>query len=77
MRGVYIPHFWSNLSKNFSFRGPTPLLLHRSGWNLAWRGRLVPSSMPNFPPIGAIDRSIDRTCRPCGAKNLKIGLLVN
>jgi len=28
----------------------------------------VPSSMPNFTPIGA-------TCRPCGAKNLKIGLL--
>ena len=27
----------------------------------------VPSSMPNFTPIGA-------TCRPCGAKNLKIGL---
>ena len=28
---------------------------------------LVPSIMPNFTPIGA-------TCRPCGAKNLKIGL---
>jgi len=27
----------------------------------------VPSSMPNFTPIGA-------TCRTCGAKNLKIGL---
>jgi len=27
----------------------------------------VPSSMPNFTPIGA-------TCRPCEAKNLKIGL---
>jgi len=26
------------------------------------------SSMPNFTPVGA-------TCRPCGAKNLKIGLL--
>jgi len=26
------------------------------------------TSMPNFTPIGA-------TCRPCGAKNLKIGLL--
>jgi len=31
------------------------------------RGPLVPSSMPYFTPIGA-------TCRPCGAKNLKIGL---
>jgi len=29
---------------------------------------LLPSSMPNFTPIGA-------TCRPCRAKNLKIGLL--
>jgi len=27
----------------------------------------VPSSMPNFTPIGA-------TCLPCRAKNLKIGL---
>ena len=27
-------------------------------------------SMPNFTPIGA-------SCRPCGAKNLKIGLWVN
>jgi len=31
-------------------------------------GGPVPSSMPNFTPIGA-------TYRPCGAKNLKIGLL--
>jgi len=30
----------------------------------------VPSSTPNFTPIGA-------KCRPCGAKNLKIGLWVN
>ena len=28
---------------------------------------MVPSSTSNFTPIGA-------TCRPCGAKNLKIGL---
>ena len=61
--------FWSNLSKNFSFWGPTPLLLHR--WVEIWHGggdqELVPSSVPNFTPIGA-------TCGPCGAKNLKIGL---
>jgi len=45
--------------------------LHRWGWNLAWRrGPSVPSSTPNFTPIGA-------TCRPCGAKNLKTGLWVN
>jgi len=41
-------------------KGP---LLHAK-WR---RGPLVPSSMPNFTPIGA-------TCRPCGTKNLKIGL---
>jgi len=29
-----------------------------------------PSSVPNFTTIGA-------TCRPCGAKNLKIGLGAN
>jgi len=34
------------------------------GWK---RGLSIPSSMPNFTPIGA-------TCGPCGAKNLKIGL---
>jgi len=35
-----------------------------------WHGGGVPSSAPNFTPIGA-------TCRPCGAKNLKIGFWVN
>jgi len=30
--------------------------------------RKVPSSTPNFIPIGGA------TCRPCGAKNLKIGV---
>ena len=35
-------------------RGDT---LHRWGWNLAWRrGPKVPSSMPNFTPIGATTR---------------------
>ena len=35
-------------------RGDT---LHRWGWNLAWRrGLKVPSSMPNFTPIGAKTR---------------------
>jgi len=63
--------FWSNLSKNFSFGGPTPLSLHRLGWNLARRREpSVPSSVPNFTPIGV-------TRRPCGAKDLKIGLWVN
>ena len=35
-------------------RGDT---LHRWGWNLAWRrGPKVPSSLPNFTPIGATTR---------------------
>jgi len=50
--------FLSNLSKNFSFWGPTPLSLHQWGWNA------------KFHPIGA-------TCRPCGAKRLKISLWIN
>jgi len=33
----------------------------------AGRKMSVPSSVPNFTSISA-------TCRPCGAKNLKIGL---
>ena len=34
-------------------RGDT---LHRWGWNLSWRKAKVPSSMPNFTPIGATIR---------------------
>ena len=45
--------------------------LHRRGWNLARRrAPSVPYRVRNLTPIGA-------TCRPCGAKNLKIGLWVN
>ena len=41
--------------------------LHWSRWNLAWRsGPTVPSSLPNLTWIGS-------TCRPCRAKNQKIG----
>jgi len=69
--GRLYSRFRTNLSTNFNFGGPTPLSLHRWGWNLAWRrGPKVTSSVPNFTPIGA-------TCCPCGAKNLKIGLWVN
>ena len=35
--GRWYSRFRSNLSKNFNFGGPTPLSLHRWGWNLAWR----------------------------------------
>jgi len=41
--GIYIPHF-DQISVKFSVLGPIPLLLHRWGWNLAWRT----SSMPSF-----------------------------
>jgi len=57
--GRLYARFRSNLSKNFNFGGPTPLSLHR------W-GEKGPLLHPSFTPIGA-------TCRPCGAKNLKIG----
>ena len=60
---LYSP-FWSNLSKTFSFGGPIALPSH---WGEILQE--VPSFVPNFTPIGA-------TCRPCGAKNLKIGLWV-
>jgi len=35
--GAFILHISAKLSKNFNFGGPTPLSLHRWGWNLAWR----------------------------------------
>jgi len=44
----------------FHLWDPIPLLMHRWGEF---------SSVPNSTPIGA-------TCRPCGPKNLKIGLWV-
>jgi len=51
---------FDQISVNISVVGPVPLPLHRLGWNLAQRrGPFVPWSVP--------------TCRPCGAKNLKIG----
>jgi len=71
--GVSIPHF-DQISVKISVLG----LLYpncctdwgeiwHGGGNLQRRGPWVPSSMPNFTPIGA-------ACRPCGAKNIKIGL---
>ena len=61
-----------SLYKNVDRRrnyGRKPPPLDRSRWNLARRsGPTVRYSMPNF--IGA-------TCRPCGAKNPKIGPWVN
>ena len=55
----------------FSFGGRKPPPLNRSRSNLAGRsGPTVPSYVPNLTLIGA-------TCRPCGAKNPKIGPWVN
>jgi len=39
--GRLYSRFWSNVSKNFSFWGRTPLSLHRWGRNMAWRGPLL------------------------------------
>jgi len=57
--------FWSNLIKNFSFGGLYPNRYTDGGE--IWHGG---GDLPNFTPIGA-------TCRPRGAKNLKIGVWVN
>jgi len=37
LRGVYIPHFGQICVKISVFWGPTPLSLHRWGWNLVRR----------------------------------------
>jgi len=74
LRGVYIPHF-DQISVKISVSG----LLYPNrctDWGEIWLGggdfRRIedPSSKPNFTPIGT-------TCRPCGAKNLKIDFWVN
>jgi len=65
--GVYIPLF-DQISVKISVLGSYTLMVAPIGVKFGMEeGILVPSSMPNFTPIGA-------TCRPCGAKNLKIGL---
>ena len=72
LRDVCIPHF-DQISVKISLWGLLGLYPNRrTDWGEVWHEEGtgptgVPSSMPNFTPIGA-------TCRPCGAKNLKIGL---
>jgi len=56
--------FWLNLRKNFSFGVLHP---YRCTDGVKFG---VEDLHTKFNPIGA-------TCRPCGAKNLKIGLWVN
>ena len=70
LRGVYIPHIgqiWVKISVFGVLH-----LCHCTDGGEIWHGEgeKVPSSVPNFTPIGA-------TCCPSGAKNLKIGLWVN
>ena len=66
MRGVYIPHF-----DQISVSVLGVLYIYRcTDGGLIWhRGDLRSILHANFYPVGA-------TCRPCGAKKLKIGLQV-
>jgi len=68
--GVYIPHFGQILVK-ISVFGVLPLVVAPIGVKFGVEQGTdfasVRSSTPNLTPIGA-------TYRPCGAKNLKIGL---
>ena len=65
LRGVYISHFYQ-ISVKISALGSYTLMIAPIGGKI-WHGGTedpkVPSSMPNFIPIGA--------CRLCGAKTSK------
>jgi len=63
LRGIYIPHFDEILVK-ISVLGSYALIVAPMGVKF---GTEEGTSVPNFTSIGA-------TCRPCGAKNLKICL---
>jgi len=60
--GVNIPHFGQG-----SYTLVVAPMGVKFGTEEGTVGPSVPSSVPNFTPIGA-------TCRPCAAKNLKICL---
>jgi len=69
MRGVHIPHF-DQISVKISVLGSCTLIVAPMGMEVKFgMEEGGPSSTPNFTPIGA-------TCRPCGAKNLKIKILL-
>jgi len=76
--GAFIFHILIKSQLKFQFWGSYTHIVAPMGMKLGMEvkegtlstGPLVSSSMPNFTPIGA-------TCRPCGAKSLKIGLLSN
>ena len=63
LRGVYIPHF-DQISLKILVLGSYTLTVAPIGVKFDMEGT---SSVPNFTSIGA-------ACRPCGAKNLKIGI---
>ena len=66
--GAFIFHISVKSELKFQFWGSYTLVVAPMGVKFGTEeGPKVPSSMPNFTPIGA-------TCRPCGPKNLKIGL---
>jgi len=70
LQGIYIPHFDQISVKKIQFCGSYALIVAPMEVKFGLeegRGPSIPSSVRNFTPIGA-------TCRPCGAKNLKIGL---
>jgi len=62
--GIYIPYF-DQISVKISVWGSYTLIVAPIGVKFSMEEGTL--SRPNFTPIGA-------TCRPCGAKNLKIGL---
>jgi len=71
LRGVHIPNF-GQISVKISLWGSYTLIIAPMGVKFGteeWTYQIITvhSSESNFTPIGG-------TCRPCGAKNLKIGL---
>ena len=65
LRGVYTPNFGKISVKN-SVLGSYTLIVAPMGMKF---GIKEGTYVPNFTPIGT-------PCRPCGAKNLKIGLCI-
>jgi len=65
LRGVYIPHF-DQISVKTSVLGVLHPYCCTDGGEI-WHGGGTFLLCAKFHPIGAM-------CRPCGAKNLKIGL---
>jgi len=65
--GAFIFYILVKSEYKFQFLGSYTLVVAPMGVKFGMEEGTSPFSMPKFTPIGA-------TCRPCGAKNLKIGL---